>query len=259
MRHLSRLYASSFWRIGTGVTVLINSIVLGAIAEAPEGTVFVDRLDCLDAVLLAILVADVILCIAVKRRAVLRSGWDMFDIAVTLGSIVPNIDMLSAFRILRVLRVLRLISFIPHARAMVDALLHALRNMIAAFVVLGVVFYSFVVITTSLFRDQDPAHYGSLGRSAGHLYSVMVTLGSNLDTEAVLGGNPWALPIYGAFIIVASFGLLNMFIAVLVAALKEQLEQETVREERARFDRLERKLDALMASIEARRELPAAQ
>src|ERR1700759_4696191 len=101
MRHLSRLYASSFWRIGTGVTVLINSIVLGAIAEAPEGTVLIERLDYLDSVLLTILFTDVVLCIAVKRRAVLHNGWDMFDIAVTLGSIVPNIDMLSAFLILR--------------------------------------------------------------------------------------------------------------------------------------------------------------
>jgi hypothetical protein len=42
--------------------------------------------------------------------------------------------MLSAFRVLRVIRVLRLISFIPHGRPMVDALLGALRNMAAAFV-----------------------------------------------------------------------------------------------------------------------------
>lgn len=251
MRHLRSLYASGFWRVGIGLVVLVNSIVLGAIAEVTEGSMIAARLDVADDVLLSILVADVLLCLAVKRWAVLSSGWDLFDVTVTLVSVIPNIGMLSAFRVLRVIRVLRLISFVPHGRAMVDALLHALRNMVAAFVVLGVVFYSFVVITTSLFRDVDPVHYGTLGRAAAHLYTVMVTLGSGLDAEAVLDGNPWALPLYGAFIIVASFGLLNMFIAVLVAALKEQLEADQMREERARFDRLERKLDALAASIEA--------
>jgi voltage-gated sodium channel len=251
MRHLRRLYASAFWRVGIGLVVLVNSTVLGAVAEVAEGSRIATRLDVADDVLLCILVADVLLCLAVKRWAVLNSGWDIFDITVTLVSVVPNIGMLSAFRVLRVIRVLRLISFVPHGRAMVDALLHALRNMVTAFVVLGVVFYSFVVITTSLFRDEDLVHYGTLGRTAAHLYTVMVNLGSGLDTEAVLDGNPWALPLYAAFIIVASFGLLNMFIAVLVAALKEQLEADQMREERARFDRLERKLDALAASIEA--------
>jgi voltage-gated sodium channel len=187
----------------------------------------------------------------------LHSGWDIFDIAVTLVSVIPSFGMLSAFRAPRLIRILRLISFIPHGQAMVDALLGALRNMAAAFVVMGVVFYSFVVITTNLFRDVDPVHYGTLGRSAAHHYMVMVSLGSSLESESVLTGMPWALPLFAAFIIVASFGLLNMFIAVLVAALKEQLEQETIREERARFDRLEQKLDALAVQLADQRRMPA--
>jgi voltage-gated sodium channel len=257
MRQLQTLYASSFWRVGIGLAVFVNSIVLGAITEAPEGSILAHRLGQADAALLVLLVLDVALCIAVKRRAVLHSGWDIFDITVTLVSVTPSFGMLSAFRVLRVIRVLRLISFVPHGRAMVDAMLGALRNMAAAFVVLGVVFYSFVVITTNLFRDIDPPHYGTLGRSAAHLYTVMVSLGSSLDTEVVLDGIPWALPLFAAFIVVASFSLMNMFIAVLVAALKEQLEQETMREERARFDRLERKIDALARSIETQQRAPA--
>jgi voltage-gated sodium channel len=259
MRLLRRLYASPSWRIGIGLAVFANSIVLGAITEAVEGSPQAHWLAVADATLLTLLVFDVALCIAVKRGAVLHSGWDMFDISVTLVSVTPNLGMLSAFRVLRVIRVLRLISFVPHGRAMVDAMLGALRNMAAAFVVLGVVFYSFVVITTNLFRDMDPVHYGTLGHSAAHLYTIMVSLGSNLDTEAVLGGIPWALPIFGAFIVIASFGLLNMFIAVLVAALKEQLEAETIREERARFDRLERKIDELAAAVAAAQRAPAGE
>jgi hypothetical protein len=50
---------------------------------------------------------------------------------------------------------------------------------------------------------------------------------------------------------------MNMFIAVLVAALKEQLEAETIREERARFDRPEQKIDAMTAQIEVQRRMAA--
>jgi hypothetical protein len=44
---------------------------------------------------------------------------------------------------------------------------------------------------------------------------------------------------------------------VLVAALREQLEQETMHEERERFDRVGRKIDALAALVAARGDVPA--
>jgi voltage-gated sodium channel len=117
-----------------------------------------------------------------------------------------------------------------------------------------VLFYSFVVITTNLFRDIDPKHYGTLGRSAAHLYTVMASFGQYLETEEpVLDGRPWVYFIFAPFIVVASFGLMSMFSAVLVAALKEQIERKHVQEERARFDRLEQKVDALTSAV---RELP---
>ncbi len=252
-RPLQTLYGARSWRVGIGAAIFVNSVVLGAITAAPEGSLLARRLGCVDEVLLVLLVFDALLCLVVKRLAVLRSGWDMFDVGVTLVSLTPSVGVLSAFRVLRVVRVMRLISFVPRGRATVDALLGALRNMAAAFMILAVVFYSFVVIVTNLFRDIDPAHYGTLGRSAEHLYAVMVSLGANLESETVFAAEPWSLLIFGAFIVVASFGLLNMFIAVLVAALKEQLDRENVAEERAHFERLERKIDALSAALEALR------
>jgi len=253
MKHIRSIYRSGFWQTGIGMAVLANAIVLGLIAEGRPDTITEYRLELADQGLLALLVADAMLCILVRGRAVWRSGWDMFDIGVTLISVVPSFGTFSTFRVLRTVRVLRLISFIPNSRAMVDAMLGALRNMAAAFVVLGVVFYSFVVIVTSLFHVIDPAHYGTLARSAAHLYTVMVTLGSGLDSEIVFDDRPWVLPIYGAFIVVASFGLMNMFIAVLVAALREELEKDTIQEERARFDRLERQIAALTVLVRTQR------
>lgn len=45
------------------------------------------------------------LCIAVKRLAVLHSGWDLFDVGVTFLSLSPNVGAPSALRVLRVVRV----------------------------------------------------------------------------------------------------------------------------------------------------------
>jgi hypothetical protein len=70
MRQLRSLYDARSWRIGIGLAVLVNSIVLGAITEAPEGSVLAGRLEWVDAALLNLLVVDIALCIAVKGRVV---------------------------------------------------------------------------------------------------------------------------------------------------------------------------------------------
>jgi voltage-gated sodium channel len=258
MTTLWRLHRSRARQIVVGMTILVNAIVLGALTELPEGSPDTFWLERLDTILLAILVADVLLTIAAKRTRVLRSGWDVFDITVTLVSVVPHVEMLSALRVLRILRVLRLVSFIPHGRATVDALLRAMHTMMAAFVVLSVVFYSFVVIATNLFRDIDPERYGSLGRAATHVYSFMVTFGADLDAEPVIREAPWSLFVFAPFIFVASFGMLNLIIAILVVALREQMDSSALRKEQQRLDRIEQKVDAITAIVRQLSSLPPA-
>lgn len=252
MRHLTKIYTARSWRTAIDIVVILNAAVLGGIAEASEGSAISARLEVVDTALLCILVTDILLCIATKRAAVFRNGWDLFDIAVTCVSVVPSLGVMSSFRVLRVIRVLRLMSFSAQIRAMVDVIFSAVRQMAASYVVLGIVFYNFVVLTTSLFRDIDPDHFGTLGRTTAHLYTVMVSLGSGLENEAVLTEEPWTLPIFVVFLVVVSFGLMNMFIAILVTAMRQEVEKETIKEERARFDRLEQKIDALALALEAR-------
>jgi hypothetical protein len=38
MQQLRKIYEAQAWRIGIGLAVFVNSIVLGAITEAPEGS-----------------------------------------------------------------------------------------------------------------------------------------------------------------------------------------------------------------------------
>lgn len=250
---LRRFYHSRFWRLSVGSVVFANSIVLGGLTEVAEDSAAEAILSHVDDAMLLVLVADSALCLAVRGRGILRRPWDLFDVAVTLVSTVPQIEMLSTLRVLRVLRVLRLLSFVPHGRATVDALFGAMRQMTAAFLVMGVVFYSVVIISTNLFRDVDPAHYGSLGSSAIHLYAIMVSFGNDPDAIIpVVTALPWAWLVFVPFVVIASFGLLNLFIGVLAAAVREQLDAERSGRDRARLERVEAKVDALTALLRDR-------
>lgn len=247
---LGTIHRSVFWRGVTGGVVLANAVLLGVLSALPgEGAEFL-WLNRLNDALLAWLVLDVLLLVISKGRRVWRSGWDLFDLTVTLLSLMPAIDALSALRVLRVLRVLRLLSFIPDVRVTIEALFGAVHNMAAAFLVLAVVFYCFTIIATNLFRSLDPAHYGSLATSAVYLYATMASFGSNLEAVLpVVREAPWAWLLFVPFLMLASFGLLNLFIAVLVTALRERLDRKATLRERQRFERLEAKIDLLLAAL----------
>ncbi len=247
---LGAFHRSAFWRWATGVVILGNAALLGVLTVLPEEAPETAWLFRINDALLAWLVIDVALLVLDKGRRVWRNGWDVFDLTVTLLSLVPAIDALSALRVLRVLRVLRLLSFIPDVRVTIEALFGALHNMAAAFLVLAVVFYCFTIIATNLFRTIDPVHYGSLATSAIYLYATMASFGSNLEAVLpVVREAPWAWLIFAPFLMLASFGLLNLFIAVLVTALRERLDRKTMLRERQRFDRLEAKVDQLLAAL----------
>jgi hypothetical protein len=59
MQQLRKIYAAPAWRVGIGLAVFVNSIVLGAITEAQEGSELASYLGMADTTLLSLLVLDV--------------------------------------------------------------------------------------------------------------------------------------------------------------------------------------------------------
>lgn len=246
---LRAFYHSTFWKLTIDAVALANAVVLGVLAgerpAAPEPPAW----HLADRLLLYVLCVDVALSIACGRRGKWRhwlDGWGWFNAVVTLVSFIPDASGFSALRVLRVLRVLRLLSSFDLAREAIEALLHAAASMAAAFAALLLAFYSFAVIATNLFGTIDPAHFASLGRSAEFLYALMTSLGSDLQAIGpVVAVAPWAWLFFGVFVLTTSFGLMNLFLALLVSALRERMDRNRVDATAARLARIKAKLDAL--------------
>ena len=250
MQVLAQVRFSKSWMIVVGVAILVNAISLGVLTEVREAGPVLTIFEAIDQVTVALLIMDALLTIVVKRLGVFRSGWDMFDITVTAVSVVPFLQAFSALRAFRTVRLLRLLTFIPHGRATVDGLFAAMRSMTSTLIMVLVVFYIFIILCTMLFRDLDPAHFGTLGLSAESLYEVAVYYGA--DPEVMKGlthEHPWTWFIFVPFIFLTSFALLNMFIGVLTAAIDSEMQKDAS-ETNVELERIEGKLDALAARLE---------
>ena len=136
-------------------------------------------------------------------------------------------------RALRILRALRLVSVVPSMRKVVDALLKAVPGMISVLGLLLLVFYVAAVMSTKLFGDAFPEWFGSIGASFYTLFQVMTLESWSMGiVRPVMEVYPQAWLFFVVFILLTTFAVLNLFIAIVVDAMSVtgHAEQEETRE-----------------------------
>lgn len=201
--------------------ILINAALLGletwpAAMAAAGGLIL-----ALDTVILTVFVAEIALRLYVHRRAFWRDPWSVFDFAVVAIALIPASGELAVLRALRVLRVLRLLTMVPSMRRVVGALLAAIPGLGSIALVLMVIYYVFAVIATNLFAADYPEWFGHLGRSLYTLFQIMTLESWSMGiARPVMENFPHAWTFFVPFILVATFTMLNLFIAVIVNAMQ---------------------------------------
>lgn len=207
--------------------ILINAITLGIETSqeimASHGTL----VHWLDRIILLVFVLELGLRIFGHGLRFFRDAWNVFDFLVIAVALAPAGAEYAVLRSLRMLRVLRLISIVPQMRRVVAALLTAIPGLSSIMMVLGLIFYVFAVMATNLFGDAFPNWFGDLGRTMFTLFQVMTLEGWSGDiARPVMEKFPYAWIFFVIFIMIATFTMLNLFIAIIVSAMQSQAQQE---------------------------------
>lgn len=207
--------------------ILINAALLGLetwpLAMQAAGSLIL----AVDRIILAIFVVEIVIRIYVHRAAFWRDPWSLFDFAVVAIALIPASGQFAVLRALRVLRVLRLMSMVPSMRRVVGALLAAIPGLGSIALVLMIIYYVFAVIATNLFAATHPEWFGSIGRSLYTLFQVMTLESWSMGiARPVMEAFPYAWAFFIPFILIATFTMLNLFIAIIVNAMQSFTEDE---------------------------------
>ena len=237
--HNSALEAAiekSWFRNGIVVLIIFNAIILGVLTyRASLPTQMVRSLEVVDQAVTFIFAAEILLKLIVYRLQFFRSGWNWFDFLVVGVSLLPIGGGFSVLRALRVLRVLRLLHVVPMMRRISEALMKAIPGMGAILAVLGLVTYVAAVMATNMFGQTETEEvavlFGDLPKSAYSLFQVMTMDGWRFEVvqKVIDDGHPYAWLFFLIFIFIASFAILNLFIALVVDSLAA--EQQAILEE----------------------------
>jgi voltage-gated sodium channel len=203
--------------------ILLNAAILGLETSPRIMAAIGPELRLADRIILGIFVLEIVARLAARGLGFFRNPWNVFDFAVVAVALVPTSGPLA---VLRVLRLLRLISMVPRLRFVVEALLGAVPGIAAITGLLAIMFYVFAVIATGLFGGDFPQWFGSLGASMYTLFQIMTLESWSMGIVRPVmetHGHAWAF--FVPFILVATFTMLNLFIAVIVNTMQRLQHQ----------------------------------
>ncbi|CAN0386030.1 MULTISPECIES: ion transporter [unclassified Hyphomonas] len=253
---LERVIERPWFRHLVIALIIVNAVILGVLTyreTLPAGLVV--SLDAVDQTITYVFAVEILLKLVVYRLQFFRRGWNWFDFIVIGVSLIPGTQAFGVLRALRVLRILRLLHIVPMMRRITEALMKALPGMGAIFAVLALITYVAAVMATNMYGNTENEEvtelFGDLPRSAYSLFQVMTMDGWRFEVvqKVIDDGNPYAWMFFLIFIFIASFAILNLFIALIVDSLAA--EQQAIIEEG--LDEIEGELEGELMTAEKER------
>lgn len=205
--------------------IVLNGIILGMETSSHWLAEYGTLMDYASQFILLVFIVEAamkIIAVAPQFSRYFGSGWNLFDFSVVLLSLMPGTGEFAMIaRLARLLRVMRLISAIPELRLIVTTLVKSLPGMMHVVLLMSVIFYIYAVAGFHLYNEHDPELWGTLGLSLLTLFRV-VTLEDWTDVMyTAMEMNPYSWIFFVSFVVVGTFVVINLFIAVVLNNLDE--------------------------------------
>ncbi|QTD54567.1 ion transporter [Parasphingorhabdus cellanae] len=218
---------SAWFQNAIMAVIVVNAVVIGLETSADVMASFGPVLIALDQIAIVIFVIEILLKLLVYRLGFFRSGWNIFDFVIVSAALLPLGGNYAILRALRIVRAFRLISAMPKMRQVVQGLLAAIPSMGSVILLLGLIFYVASVMATKLFGAAFPQWFGSVGASLYSLFQIMTLESWSMGiVRPIMEVYPWAWAFFVPFVLVTSFVVLNLFIAIIVNAMHEEADEE---------------------------------
>jgi voltage-gated sodium channel len=218
----------SFEKLIIGL-ILLNAAVLGLETSPTVVLNFGGLLEFANQAILAVFMFEVvakITAVAPGYGRYFKDGWNIFDFSVVALSLIPATGQFAMIaRLARLLRVARLMSTVPELRLIVTTLVRSIPSMGHVLMLMSVIFYIYAVLGYHLFHAHNPELWGDLGISLLTLFRV-VTLEDWTDVMYnAMEMNPMAWTYFVSFVVMGTFVVINLFIAVVLNNLDEAKQE----------------------------------
>ena len=271
-RFADRLTGAPAFEYAIIAVIIINAILLGMETSPALNDRYGDWMHLGNWVALGIFIVEALLKMLAQAPRIdryFRDGWNVFDFSVIVFALIPATGGFAmAARLARLLRALRLISTIRELRLIVAALVRSIPSVFHVIMLMSIIVYIYAIIGHQLFSEHDPENWGNLGVCVLTLFNIITLEGWTEVMKTAMELHDWAWIYFVSFVVIATFVVINLFIAIIInnldEAKAERLQElqtplsreELLRELRATQDALRRLEDRI---DQMGRELPRDQ
>lgn len=155
-----------------------------------------------------------------------RDGWNILDFTIIVVSLLPlSGGYTTVARLIRLLRVVRLTNRYREMSVVVMTLIKSLPSMANVFLLLSLIFFIYSIAGYNLFSSVDSENWGTLPRSILTLFQILTLEGWVEIMSSVTDVNPLYVIYFVSFILIGTFVVINIFVAVIVNKSEEAYKQ----------------------------------
>lgn len=187
-----------------------------------------------------------------------KNGWNILDFSIIVLSLLPlGGSYTTVARLIRLLRVTKLTNRSKEMSMVVMTIVKSIPSMVNIFLLLSLLFFIYSIAGYHLFGAIDPTHWGSLPRSGLTLFQILTLEGWVEVMSTVTQANPLHILYFISFIVIGTFIVINIFVAVIVRKSEEAykaLEDEirnpvTQKEILSEIREIKKKIDELESRL----------
>ena len=266
IRFSDRLVNAPAFEWGIIAVIIINAILLGMETSPALNDSYGDWMHIGNWIALGIFIMEALLkmiALAPRMDRYFRDGWNIFDFSVIVFALIPATGEFAMIaRLARLLRALRLISTIKELRLIVSALVRSIPSVFHVIMLMSIIVYIYAIIGHQLFHKHDPDNWGNLGVCVLTLFNMITLEGWTEIMATAMELHDWAWVYFVTYIVIATFVVINLFIAIIINNLDEaklerlqELQEPASQEEILRELRLTQEaLQRLEARLDVREE-----
>ncbi|MDJ0957303.1 MAG: ion transporter [Arenicellales bacterium] len=254
MREFCRKIVTNPWFDRTIIVlILLNAVVLGLETSPELVSRYGDTMILINQLVLAVFVLEAVMkitAVAPRFGLYFGDGWNLFDFTIVVLSLIPATGEFAMIaRLARLMRVMRLVSALPELRLIVATLIRSIPGFANVILLLSIIFYIYAVAGYHIFHEHDPVHWRNLGISLLTLFRVL-TLEDWTDVMyTAMQLNPYSWLFFVSFVVVATFVVINLFIAVVINNLEAAKQERLIRQGETTLDSAQRELRATQESL----------
>ena len=229
-----RIAASPRFQATIITAILLNALVIGLETYDSIEEDYGEILHTLNDAFLGLFTIEVLIRIGAYGRRpqdFFRSGWNVFDFVVVGVAYLPWVrESVTLLRLARILRIARLLSVIPGLRIVILGIGRSLAPIGGMAALTFFVLYIYGILGWLLYADHDPARFGNIGLALLTLFQILTLEGWNDVLATQMEYSSWSWIYFVSFVLIATFVVLNVVIAIIVNSMDEVRAMELERE-----------------------------